>query len=149
MHWVEVRRWQDYKNPGSVNEVRWRSQLHWSGRAPQIHHTSHKIPPQCGSPVGRDVGTDATGIPSTPCVGLQARVGGCVTVAISCVVHAETVDVHVQDPIFKGYSVPNPEPGYPGGIFDPFGFSKVRSVLYLHAVLWMPQVHSCAKLHGE
>ena len=21
MHWVEVRRWQDYKNPGSVNEV--------------------------------------------------------------------------------------------------------------------------------
>ena len=22
MHWVEVRRWQDYKNPGSVNEVR-------------------------------------------------------------------------------------------------------------------------------
>jgi len=48
MHWVEVRRWQDYKKPGSVNE----------------------------------------------------------------------------DPIFKGYSVPNPEPGYPGGIFDPFGFSK-------------------------
>ena len=35
--------------------------------------------------------------------------------------------VLVQDPIFKGYSVPNPEPGYPGGIFDPFGFSKVRS----------------------
>ena len=31
----------------------------------------------------------------------------------------------MQDPIFKGYSVPNPEPGYPGGIFDPFGFSKV------------------------
>ncbi len=22
MHWVEVRRWQDYKKPGSVNEVR-------------------------------------------------------------------------------------------------------------------------------
>ena len=22
MHWVEVRRWQDYKNFGSVNEVR-------------------------------------------------------------------------------------------------------------------------------
>lgn len=48
MHWVEVRRWQDYKNFGSVNE----------------------------------------------------------------------------DPIFKGNKVPNPEMGYPGGIFDPFGFSK-------------------------
>lgn len=22
MHWVEVRRWQDYKVPGSVNQVR-------------------------------------------------------------------------------------------------------------------------------
>jgi hypothetical protein len=30
----------------------------------------------------------------------------------------------VQDPIFKGNKVPNPELGYPGGIFDPFGFSK-------------------------
>ncbi|KAK9908712.1 hypothetical protein WJX75_001853 [Coccomyxa subellipsoidea] len=29
-----------------------------------------------------------------------------------------------QDPIFKGNKVPNPELGYPGGIFDPFGFSK-------------------------
>jgi len=48
MHYVEVRRWQDYKNPGSVNE----------------------------------------------------------------------------DPIFKGNSVPNLEMGYPGGIFDPFGFGK-------------------------
>jgi light-harvesting complex I chlorophyll a/b binding protein 4 len=48
MHYVEVRRWQDYKNPGSVNE----------------------------------------------------------------------------DPIFKGNSVPNTEMGYPGGIFDPFGFGK-------------------------
>jgi len=48
MHWVEVRRWQDYKNFGSVNE----------------------------------------------------------------------------DPIFKGNKVPNPEMGYPGGIFDPLGFSK-------------------------
>jgi hypothetical protein len=45
-----------------------------------------------------------------------------------CVGHGrapETALVNVQDPIFKGYSVPNPEPGYPGGIFDPFGFSKV------------------------
>eukprot|EP00775_Hariotina_reticulata_P011341 gene11341-11490_t len=48
MHWVEVRRWQDYKNFGSVNE----------------------------------------------------------------------------DPIFKGNKVPNLEMGYPGGIFDPLGFSK-------------------------
>lgn len=48
MHYVEVRRWQDYKNPGSVNE----------------------------------------------------------------------------DPIFKGNTVPNEETGYPGGIFDPFGYSK-------------------------
>lgn len=30
----------------------------------------------------------------------------------------------MQDPIFKGNKVPNPELGYPGGIFDPFGFSK-------------------------
>jgi hypothetical protein len=30
----------------------------------------------------------------------------------------------LQDPIFKGNKVPNPELGYPGGIFDPFGFSK-------------------------
>lgn len=29
-----------------------------------------------------------------------------------------------QDPIFKGNKVPNPEMGYPGGIFDPLGFSK-------------------------
>ena len=29
-----------------------------------------------------------------------------------------------DDPIFKGNRVPNPEPGYPGGIFDPLGFSK-------------------------
>ena len=29
-----------------------------------------------------------------------------------------------DDPIFKGNSVPNLEPGYPGGIFDPLGFSK-------------------------
>jgi light-harvesting complex I chlorophyll a/b binding protein 4 len=27
MHWVEVRRWQDYKNFGSVNEVRRREQV--------------------------------------------------------------------------------------------------------------------------
>ena len=26
MHWVEVRRWQDYKVPGSVNQVRPNSQ---------------------------------------------------------------------------------------------------------------------------
>jgi hypothetical protein len=30
----------------------------------------------------------------------------------------------LQDPIFKGNKVPNPEMGYPGGIFDPMGFSK-------------------------
>jgi light-harvesting complex I chlorophyll a/b binding protein 4 len=29
-----------------------------------------------------------------------------------------------EDPIFKGNKVPNLEPGYPGGIFDPLGFSK-------------------------
>lgn len=29
-----------------------------------------------------------------------------------------------EDPIFKGNKVPNPELGYPGGIFDPLGFSK-------------------------
>lgn len=29
-----------------------------------------------------------------------------------------------DDPIFKGNRVPNPEPGYPGGPFDPLGFSK-------------------------
>jgi light-harvesting complex I chlorophyll a/b binding protein 4 len=29
-----------------------------------------------------------------------------------------------EDPIFKGNKVPNPEMGYPGGIFDPLGFSK-------------------------
>eukprot|EP00889_Picochlorum_renovo_P007373 jgi/Picre1/34403/NNA_001872.t1 len=28
------------------------------------------------------------------------------------------------DPIFKNNSVPNPEPGYPGGVFDPLGFGK-------------------------
>ena len=48
MHWVELRRWQDIRKPGSVN----------------------------------------------------------------------------TDPIFKNNSVPNPETGYPGGIFDPLGFSK-------------------------
>ena len=49
MHYVEVRRWQDYKQPGSVN----------------------------------------------------------------------------QDPIFKDYSVPNVEVGYPGGgFFDPLGFAR-------------------------
>ncbi len=31
---------------------------------------------------------------------------------------------NLQDPIFTGNSVPNPETGYPGGIFDPLGFSK-------------------------
>jgi hypothetical protein len=30
----------------------------------------------------------------------------------------------VQDPIFKGNKVPNTVQGYPGGIFDPLGFSK-------------------------
>jgi len=29
-----------------------------------------------------------------------------------------------QDPIFSQYSLPSNEPGYPGGIFDPLGFSK-------------------------
>lgn len=29
-----------------------------------------------------------------------------------------------EDPIFKGNKVPNEEMGYPGGVFDPFGFSK-------------------------
>lgn len=29
-----------------------------------------------------------------------------------------------EDPIFKGNKVPNEEMGYPGGIFDPFGFAK-------------------------
>jgi light-harvesting complex I chlorophyll a/b binding protein 4 len=29
-----------------------------------------------------------------------------------------------EDPIFKGNKVPNLEMGYPGGIFDPLGFSK-------------------------
>lgn len=49
MHYVEVRRWQDYKNPGSVN----------------------------------------------------------------------------TDPLFKTFTVPNEEMGYPGGgLFDPFGWSK-------------------------
>jgi len=48
MHFVEVRRWQDIKNFGSVNE----------------------------------------------------------------------------DPIFKGNKVPNTQMGYPGGVFDPLGFSK-------------------------
>jgi light-harvesting complex I chlorophyll a/b binding protein 4 len=48
MHYVEVRRWQDYKKFGSVNE----------------------------------------------------------------------------DPIFSGNVIPNPEMGYPGGIFNPFGFAK-------------------------
>jgi light-harvesting complex I chlorophyll a/b binding protein 4 len=48
MHWVEVRRWQDYKNPGSVD----------------------------------------------------------------------------QDPIFKNNKLPAHQVGYPGGIFDPLGFSK-------------------------
>lgn len=52
MHYVEVRRWQDYKNPGSVNE----------------------------------------------------------------------------DPVFKGNSVPNEVMGYPGGIFDPFGFAKGKDL---------------------
>jgi len=31
MHWVEVRRWQDYKNFGSVNEVR-ANLAGWSGK---------------------------------------------------------------------------------------------------------------------
>jgi hypothetical protein len=31
-----------------------------------------------------------------------------------------------QDPIFTNYKLPDHEPGYPGGIFDPFNFSKVR-----------------------
>jgi light-harvesting complex I chlorophyll a/b binding protein 4 len=48
MHYVEVRRWQDYKNFGSMNE----------------------------------------------------------------------------DPIFSGNVIPNPEMGYPGGVFNPFGFAK-------------------------
>jgi light-harvesting complex I chlorophyll a/b binding protein 4 len=30
----------------------------------------------------------------------------------------------VQDPIFKGNKVPNTQMGYPGGVFDPLGFSK-------------------------
>lgn len=30
-----------------------------------------------------------------------------------------------QDPIFSQYSLPSGnEPGYPGGIFDPLGYSK-------------------------
>eukprot|EP00955_Chlamydomonas_euryale_P075154 362231-Chlamydomonas_euryale.AAC.5 len=46
MHWVEVRRWMDYKNPGSVNQVRiirgslratdgeWRGKAHaWTAHA--------------------------------------------------------------------------------------------------------------------
>jgi light-harvesting complex I chlorophyll a/b binding protein 4 len=37
-----------------------------------------------------------------------------------CMLHCYTL----QDPIFKGNKVPNPEMGYPGGIFDPLGFSK-------------------------
>ncbi len=36
MHWVEVRRWQDYKNFGSVNEVRPPRLL---SRAPGRHAT--------------------------------------------------------------------------------------------------------------
>lgn len=52
MHFVEVRRWQDFRNPGSVND----------------------------------------------------------------------------DPVFKGNSVPNEVMGYPGGIFDPFGFSKGKDL---------------------
>lgn len=53
MHYVEVRRWQDYKNFGSVN----------------------------------------------------------------------------TDPVFKNYSLPNEVMGYPGGMFDPFGYSKGDSNL--------------------
>lgn len=39
----------------------------------------------------------------------------------AAVCHCRCAD---QDPIFKGNKVPNPEMGYPGGIFDPLGFSK-------------------------
>lgn len=38
--------------------------------------------------------------------------------------HTHTHSHTTQDPIFKGNKVPNPEMGYPGGVFDPLGFSK-------------------------
>jgi len=31
-----------------------------------------------------------------------------------------------EDPIFKGQKLPDNPVGYPGGVFDPFGLSKVR-----------------------
>jgi hypothetical protein len=34
-----------------------------------------------------------------------------------------------QDPIFSNYSLPSGnEPGYPGGIFDPLGYSKGQNL---------------------
>ena len=37
-----------------------------------------------------------------------------------------------SDPIFTNNSVPNPEMGYPGGIFDPLGFRWVGVRAHLH-----------------
>lgn len=42
-----------------------------------------------------------------------------------------------QDPIFKGNKVPNPELGYPGGIFDPFGFSKGNFKVLFPSLSWV------------
>jgi hypothetical protein len=39
MHWVEIRRWQDYKNFGSVNEVR--NGVGWGAAERRGAHRSH------------------------------------------------------------------------------------------------------------
>ena len=53
-----------------------------------------------------------------------------------------------QDPIFTNYKLPDHEPGYPGGIFDPFNFSKVRlSRVPHHARSCSGSCSPCLKVH--
>jgi light-harvesting complex I chlorophyll a/b binding protein 4 len=94
MHWVEVRRWQDIRKHGSVNEVR---------------------------PLEGDVGSGG----GRCCLGReQRRRGGIGSGEVAAPTPPPPPPPTHQDPIFKGNKVPNLEPGYPGGIFDPLGFSK-------------------------
>jgi hypothetical protein len=48
-----------------------------------------------------------------------------------------------QDPIFTNNKLPDGEVGYPGGIFDPLGYSK-GNMAELNIGVNMPRSHSCS-----
>jgi hypothetical protein len=108
MAWAEIRRWADINNPGSVNQVRHR----YLGQT-CIRVKTGVLPAMLGP-------RDSLCHPqwfNLLRMHLPAYRQG-----VNC--HLSATLVLLQDPIFTSNKLPANEVGYPGGIFDPFGWAK-------------------------